>query len=238
MGYMKAAVTSLEYKPESKTKATWKIAIADAQHSITIERKHKTHRTMTLTVDGSTLVEAKAKDFDIDYDGNDDEDNEDSPWECRFFFIGERSVKFKVNEETRSGIQLESTDAVEGLKAEQRRFKRACQVSITNIRDLRVATLKIDDVLFSDLRDYQKKKEEQKSLDPEIFTMQYGLEIPKKIREEPPPGLAGLQQKWVDGMENLQGAVAAAQTGGIGGFFNAVAQGAKGVGKGYSNSPT
>lgn len=216
---------------------SWTIAISDAEHTISIERKHKTSRAMTLTVDGSVLVEARAQDFDIDYDGDDGESEaSDPPWVCRFFFLGERSVKFKVFEETRGGILLDSTDVVEGLTAAQRKFKRACVVTINNNRDLRDATLSIDDVLFSDFREFQKKKEDHIVLDPEIFTMQYGIAIPKKVREEPPPGLAGLHQKWMDGVENFQGAVDAAQTGGIGGFFNAMALGSKGSGKGSTGS--
>jgi len=220
---------------EGKTKMAWTIGIGPyAEHVISIERKYKTNRTMTLTVDGSTLVEAKARDFDIDYDGDDDEDEaRDPPWVCKFYFIGERSVKVKVNEESKAGMVLDSTDLVEAFTPEKRRFKKACTVTIGNPRDLRQATLKVDDILFEELKAPRKQSDGGSIvLEPEILQMQYGVAVPKKVRQDAPPGLAGIHQKWMEGVENVQTIVDATQKDGFGGFLQSVTQSVQGKGAG------
>lgn len=239
--YMKGELGAVSCKADSKTKMTWCISIGPyAEHTITVERKHKTSREMTLSVDGSVLVNAKARDFDIDYDGDDDESEAgDPPWVCKFYFIGERSLKFKVFEESKGGITLDTTEIVEGIAKENQIFKKACTVSIPNVRDLSESKLDIDGTLYRDLKEPRKKSEDAMHLTVEVLKMQYGIEVPRKIRNDPPPGLAAIQQKWMEGVENIQGAVAAGQTGGfLAGIQSlaAGATGAKGSGKGYSNA--
>merc|ERR1712039_246270 len=124
--------------------------------------------TLTLTVDGTTLVEAKAKHLAMDDedDGGDDKDAE-IPWVCRFYFVGERSVKFQVFEEAKNGIQLDSKDVVQGLKKEQRAIRIPCVVTVPNTKGLREAELEIGGKQFVDLKEPGKKSGESLTLHPD-----------------------------------------------------------------------
>merc|ERR1711920_390006 len=196
---------------------------------------------MTLIVHGKDLVEAQAKDFDIDDDGEDDDKDETRPWVCQFFFIGERSLKFKVFEETRGGIILDTTDEVEAIPKAKQVFKVPCTVTIKNPRDLSESILEVDGVNFSSLKEPRKKSEDALHLTPEVLKAQYGIDVPRKIRTEVPPGLANVQQKFIEGADNVKAAIAAGQEGGfmagVQAFVASAAAGSKGSGKGgYSNS--
>merc|ERR1712137_721772 len=179
--YMDAEVGAIKCTAESKTKMTWQISIGPyAEHTICVERKHKTNREMTLSVDGSTLVCAKARDFDIDYDGDDNESEaSDPPWVCQFYFIGEKSLKFKVYEESKGGIVLDSQDVVEALDKTAQIYKVPCIVTIPNVRDLSESTLNVNNTNYRDLKEPRKKSEDAMQLTVEVLKMQYNIEVPR-----------------------------------------------------------
>merc|ERR1711870_61986 len=108
--------------------------------------------------------------------------------------------------------------------------------TVPNVRDLSESVLDIDGTKYRDLKEPRKKSEDAMQLTVEVLKMQYNIEVPRKIRHDPPPGLAAIQQKWLEGVENIQGAVAAGQAGGFLAGIQSLAAGAKGAGKGYSNA--
>merc|ERR1712190_609002 len=142
----------------------------------------------------------------MDENGADDESEaaENAPWSATFHFIGERSVKFKVFEEVKGGMTLDSTDVIEGLTRAQQIFKKSCTVRIPNARHLDESTLQIDGQYFRDLKDPRKKSDEAIAIAPDVLTMQYGIDVPHKYRSDPPPGLAAIQAKWLEGVDNVQ----------------------------------
>merc|ERR1712039_168261 len=154
--------------------------------------------------------------------------------------IGEKSLKFKVYEESKGGIALDTTDVVEAIDKSAQIYKIPCTVAIPNVRDLGESMLTIDGKPYRELKEPRKASEDPMHLTVEVLKMQYGIDVPRKIRNDPPPGLAAIQQKWMEGVENIQGAVAAGQAGGfLAGIqqLAAGATGAKGSGKGgYSNA--
>jgi len=197
--FLSAEGRQISCSPESKTKMTWKFQLGPmAQHTVTVEKKSKTSKIVTLTVDGKLLVESAAKDFDCDWDDDHDdeaEEKEHGPWACKFRFLGERSLKFKVFETDTEGDPLESTDLVEALSPEQIKYQKVCVVSLTDSRDLTSALLEIDGVEFNQMKEAVSISEENIACDPEVLQMQYGITVPTKVRDEPPTGLKALQVK-------------------------------------------
>lgn len=200
--YLTSEPRAISSTPESKTKMSWRFQIGPmAEHTVTVEKKYKSSKIVTLTVDGKVLVESAAADFDSEWSSQDDESaspsstDEGGPWLCKFRFIGERSVKFKVFEQTSDGAALETTDLVEGLKKDQIKYTKVCTVSLKDQKDLRTALLEIDGVEFHALKQKTAIAEENIVCEPEVLQMQYGITTPAKVRDEPPTGLAAIHSK-------------------------------------------
>jgi len=197
--YLSSEARQISSSPESTTKMTWKFQLGPlAQHTVTVEKKKVASKIVTLMVDGKLLVESKAQDFDCDWDDereDETEDREHGPWACKFRFLGERSLKFKVFETDREGDPLETTDLLEALSPEQIKYTKVCVVSLTDSRDLTSALLEIDGVEFNQMKETASISEDNIVCDPEVLQMQYGIVLPTKVRDEPPTGLKALQAK-------------------------------------------
>lgn len=152
-------------------------------------------KLISLTVDGKLLVEATSEDFEADWESESSPavGSEDS-WVCKFRFLGERSIMFKVFETNGSGTALDSTDLVEGLKKHQMKICKACTVCVDDLTDLSTATLDIDGVNFHDLKPYAAPEAEPPiSCDPQVLSMQYDILAPHKVRDVAP--LAAIQER-------------------------------------------
>jgi len=147
-------------------------------------------RLVSLIVDGRVLVESIAEDFDVDWECSPAVDSE-TAWLCKFRFLGENSVLFKVFETNGSGVTLDSTDLVEGLRKDQIKVCKACTVCAADIADLSTATLDIDGVLFSSLKPYNPRDDRGAPIacDPQVLGMQYGIQVPHKVRDIAPMAL-------------------------------------------------
>eukprot|EP00419_Tripos_fusus_P006694 CAMPEP_0172670500 /NCGR_PEP_ID=MMETSP1074-20121228/10338_1 /TAXON_ID=2916 /ORGANISM="Ceratium fusus, Strain PA161109" /LENGTH=546 /DNA_ID=CAMNT_0013487425 /DNA_START=128 /DNA_END=1768 /DNA_ORIENTATION=+ len=147
---------------------------------------------LSLTVDGRVLVESAAEDFDVDWEsGSSPTVDSETAWLCKFRFLGENSVLFKVFETNGSGITLDSTDLVEGLRKDQIKVCKACTVCAEDIADLSTATLDIDGVLFGSLKPYSPPDIGGAPIacDPQVLGMQYGITVPHKVRDVAPMAL-------------------------------------------------
>jgi len=210
--YLAAELRSISCNPESKTKISWRFMIGPfAEHTVTLEKRYKSSRIATLVVDGKVLIESAAADFDCNWEAEEEGESqspsmaeEGGPWACKFRFIGERSVKFKVFEVSKDGLTLETTDLLEGLEREQIKYTKVCTVSAMNPRDLKTATLEIDGVSFHEMREKASFAEESIACDPDVLRLQYGLAVPVKVRDEPPKGLAALQGKLKEAGQQMQ----------------------------------
>lgn len=210
--YLASEVWALDHTVESKIRTQWTLNIGPyAEHTIMLEKVGAGHTDTTwmkggggiaaiekvaaaaeigvltqskivnLVVDGKTLVQAAAEDLDIDED-----ESSGCPWECKFRFIGERSIKFKVYETNSSGSMLESTDIVEGLRKDQIKFTKVCKLIVPDLADLSSASLEIDDVGFCELKPRPHQLETDQDLivcDPKALEMQYNVIVPSKIRD-------------------------------------------------------
>merc|ERR1711879_105884 len=85
------------------------------EHTIEIERKWAS-KIITLSVDGEKFIEASSEDIDCAKDH----------WECRFRFVGEKSIDFDVYEENRDGESLDAKTVV----SKKTPFTRECVVCI------------------------------------------------------------------------------------------------------------
>lgn len=153
-------------------------------------------RLVSLIVDGRVLVESTAEDFDVDWEDESTPDiDSENGWLCKFRFLGENSVLFKVFESNGSGVTLDSTDLVEGLRRDQIKVCKACTVCAADITDLSTATLDIDGVLFTSLKPYSPPdaREAPVACDPQVLGLQYGITVPYKVRDIAPMAL--IQEK-------------------------------------------
>lgn len=135
---------------------------------------------MTLYVDNEVLAECTSSDLGCSPD----------VWRCKFCFIGERHMDFKVFEETKDGWPLDS-------KTELTKSFQYCHVVEVvyphrAINDLTDATVTIDAVPFERLPCMldQHKGLPNLSVIPSVLKAQFGIEIPKKIAAQDTRGIA------------------------------------------------
>eukprot|EP00408_Alexandrium_pacificum_P017999 CAMPEP_0171198198 /NCGR_PEP_ID=MMETSP0790-20130122/22807_1 /TAXON_ID=2925 /ORGANISM="Alexandrium catenella, Strain OF101" /LENGTH=516 /DNA_ID=CAMNT_0011663471 /DNA_START=125 /DNA_END=1672 /DNA_ORIENTATION=- len=218
--YMSQEPRSVEATAHSKAKMSWRFRIGPyAEHTVLIEKKLVGHtaqstqimssalggmkqvtdlaemgllqqsKTVCLSVDGKALVEAAAEDFDADCP-----EAASAAWSCKFRFIGERSAKFLVYETNGSGMTLDTTDLVEGLREDQIKISKVCTVCIPDLTDLSTAALCIDGAGFNTMRPHEPPAAEPPLAgDPQVLEMQYNIKAPYKIRDVAP--LAALHEK-------------------------------------------
>jgi len=216
--YMASEARSISATPESKTKMTWRFEVGPkAQHTVTVEKRYKSSKIVTLSVDGKVLVECASGDLDLespDFDEHSASPSsaaESGPWCGYFRLIGERSIKAKVFEQSQDGLTLETTDLVEVLPRDKIKYTRNCRVTIQSQKDLGSATLDIDGVDFGELKPAAACPETNMECEPEVLQMQYGLTVPPKVREVPPSVMQAMQSKlkeageqWKEGWEKAQ----------------------------------
>mmetsp|Transcript_69337 Transcript_69337/g.206474 ORF Transcript_69337/g.206474 Transcript_69337/m.206474 type:complete len:524 (-) Transcript_69337:36-1607(-) len=220
-GYMTSDPRSVEASAQGTTKMSWKFRLGPyAEHTLLLEKKLvgqsaqlmssagtsmlsgmrqvadiaetgllQQSKLVCLSVDGRVLVEAAAEDFDADCP-----EAASAAWACKFRFIGERSVKFLVYETNGSGMTLDTTSLVEGLRKDQIKISKVCTLCIADLADLSTSSLFIDGVSFNELKPYAEPTSEPAlSGDPQVLEMQYDIRAPYKIRDVAP--LAALQEK-------------------------------------------
>lgn len=218
--YMSQEPRSVEVTAHSKAKMSWHFRLGPyADHTVVLEKKLVGHtaqssqmmssalggmkqvtdlaemgllqqsKTVCLSVDGKVLVEAAAEDFDAGCP-----EATSAAWACKFRLVGERSVKFLVYETNGSGMTLDTTDLVEGLRKDQIKISKVCTVCVADLTDLSTASLCVDGVSFDNMKAFSPPAGEQPlSGDPQVLEMQYNIKAPYKIRDVAP--LAALQEK-------------------------------------------
>jgi len=206
--YLSQEACSVRVRSEGKNKTTWEIQIGPfATHVICLERKFS-NRILTLTVDGTILVESTASDFDCaddEEDGQEEHEQSDhGTWHCLFRFIGERSVKFQVHENTPDGKPLDSTDILEGLRPEQVPYSHVCTITVKDIKFLTGACLAVSGVKFEDLKQYTPNDESPLKVDPVLLERQHGLHVPYKCKQDIPSGLLAVTAALREGWEKNQ----------------------------------
>jgi hypothetical protein len=165
----------------SRQQRSWNLQLGPfATHTLRLEKKNRVSPVMTLYVDDEVLVECSSSDLGSSRD----------EWRCKFGFIGERQMDFKVFEETKDGWPLDSKKEV--TKAYQ--YHHIVEVVYPHraIDSLIEATVTIDGVLFEGL---PCMLEEHKglpnlSITASALIAQYGIEIPKKVAPQDTRGIA------------------------------------------------
>mmetsp|Transcript_124918 Transcript_124918/g.388881 ORF Transcript_124918/g.388881 Transcript_124918/m.388881 type:complete len:491 (-) Transcript_124918:30-1502(-) len=213
--YLSSEARGISTAPESATKISWSFQIGPtAQHTVSLEKKFKGSKIVTLTVDGKVLIEAAASDFDLEVPEGDTQSSTSAgwgPWCGAFRLIGQRSVKAKVFEQNQEGTPLETTDLVEVLPEKEVKYTKTVRVRVSDQKDLRSAVLDIDGVDFASLKPAAAVAETSMEVEPEVLKMQYNLDVPTKVREVPPTALQAMQsklkeagQQWQEGWEKAQ----------------------------------
>lgn len=164
--------------PERRKK-TWVLKVGPfAEHVIQIERKYKmvgVSSIVTLSVDGTTMVESNSEDVDSD--------PLVAKWQASFKFFGERFIVWDVPETDRHGHVLETR----GFLRQPFRFTNTIEVRITDSRNFFSADLFVDQKNFNDLRLVLAPHDEHPSLkmNADVMFAQYKLKVPSKEKWEP-----------------------------------------------------
>mmetsp|Transcript_15980 Transcript_15980/g.31213 ORF Transcript_15980/g.31213 Transcript_15980/m.31213 type:complete len:471 (+) Transcript_15980:65-1477(+) len=174
----------------SRTAKSWTFQFGPfAEHLVEIERRYKSSKAMTLSVDGEVLCEGEAEDID----------SRPGMWECRFQLIGERYLDWEVYEHDVDGRTLDSTDIVR----QRHKYSQECIVSMPEGKQLDVATAKlaIGGYDFQELPQahQQSQYDERLELAPEALLGSYGLAVPYKVNEKAPMGFSAWADKLRDG---------------------------------------
>lgn len=151
-------------------------------------------RIVAVSVDGVLLVEAMAEDFDADWETDASPSTRGgAAWACRFRFVGERSIPFKVFETDEAGVALDTTGLAEGLRKDQVRICKVCTVCVHDLADLSTAALDVDGTSFSDMQQYSAPAEEEEPIacDAQALKLQYGILPPFRVRDAAPRAGAG-----------------------------------------------
>jgi len=206
--YLSQEACGVRVESQGKNKITWDIQIGPfARHVICLERKFS-NKILTLTVDGTILIESKASDFDCAGD-EENEQEEHGPsdhgtWYCVFRFLGERSVKFHIHENAPDGTPLDSTDILEGLRPDQVPYSHVCTINVTDIKNLPGASLDVSGVRFEDLKQYKPDGDSPLKVDPILLERQHGLHVPYKCKQDAPTGLQAVTAALKEGWEKKQ----------------------------------
>jgi len=172
--FLTGEVRSVEQHTEGKLKKWWRFQIGPfAEHIVQVEKRSAGNKTVTLTVDGEVLCEAKAEDIE----------SRDDWWECHFRFMGERYVDWLVHTCNSEGVPLDSMDTV----VQRTVFAHFCSVSF--VEDISEAILYIGNDEFSDLpHARQPPSIETNEWAPEALGASFGLVVPYKVDPDAPTG--------------------------------------------------
>lgn len=186
----------------NKLKQTWTVQIGPfAQHVIEVEKKYKSSKVASLSVDGELLVEGTGDDID----------SRPEWWEASFRLAGERSIDWEVYEHDVNGRALNT----QGIVQQITKVNHTCVVSfLADEKDLTKARFTIDDVEFDCLQQWKVLDNEEKLvIAPEAMQGSYDLTVPFKVSDAPLSGFAALTG-------NIQNAISPTNaSGGGGGFF-------------------
>jgi len=178
--FLTGEVRAVRRETESRLKKWWRFQIGPfAEHIVQVEKKSKSaaDKTITLTVDGEVLCEAKAEDI---------ESREDW-WECHFRFMGERYLDWNVHTCNSDGVPLDAM----GNVVQRTAFAHFCSVSF--VEDISEATLYIDNREYADFPDAREPMStEPTEWTPEALGASFGLMVPHKIDPDAPTGLGAV----------------------------------------------
>jgi len=170
--FLTGQVFGLTNEVSSALKKEWTIRLGPfAEHKIRIEKKHKSSKLISLSVDGDLLAESTAEDLE----------SPEGHWACQFRFVGERSLDWEVHESDENGRTLDST----GLVHQPMKFGVSCMVYFEeSLRDLSEARLYIDGNDFTELLEPPENINELGlCLRPEALEGSYSLRVPYKCRD-------------------------------------------------------
>jgi hypothetical protein len=170
-------------------KKAWKVMVGMCQHTIEVERQHRTSKHITLTVDGAVLIEALAEDIGC----------QDGVWATSFRFVGEPVLEFEVYETDTNGYPL----ATQGRVEQKRPYNRQCVVQVQDMSNLAKTNLFIDGVEFKEMDLFQQAHAQGSiTIAPTAMTAQYQITVPYKVNRETAPANGGLFGHGIFGLSN------------------------------------
>jgi hypothetical protein len=182
--FLKSEVQLVESQ-STRLKHTWTISLGQtAEHVIEIEKKWSMSKIVTVSVDGSRMVEAKAEDLECPT----------HEFVCNFCLVGERFLEFEVHETNADGIVLDST----GVARSRMKVMKHCSVHIPDENDFNTAVLLVEGVPFSLMQDSRKPKPgDSIDIAPEVLLSVYGIRVPFKVNEAAHAGLQNITDSLV-----------------------------------------
>lgn len=179
--YLNVIAQQVSWQPQ-KLRTSWRIGIGPwAEHTIEVEKKYKSSKVVTLTVDGATLVESAAEDIDVE-----------GAWRCEWNFNFSTRIDFQLYETNRDAVPLDSTATVTQVN---KCAHRLAVVIPTEERDLSKAQLYVNDVEFKALeRKLEPHPESDLRVDPEVIWGMYRIKVPYQVNLEAPAASMAFEQ--------------------------------------------
>jgi len=161
-------------------KKSWSVQVGTCTpHWITLEKKYKSSKIVTLSIDDDVIAQASAEDLENDF-------NVGEFWYADFQLMGERFVEYLVYEVDQHSNTLDSQSKVRTPL----RFSIPCRVSAPRGDDMSCARLTVDGRDFSQLPVVRFDElngtaaQQQLEISPEALNLQLGLVVPYKIRHQ------------------------------------------------------
>jgi len=172
-------------------KKSWSLQVGTCTpHWITVEKKYKNSKIVTLAIDDDVIAQASAEDLECDA-------HQGQWWYADFQLMGERFVEYLVHEVDQHSNTLDSQCKVRTPL----RFTIPCRVSAPRSDDMSCARLTVDGQDFSQLPVVRFDElnaapaQQQLEISPQALNLQLGLVVPYKVRQQDVSSMASILEE-------------------------------------------
>lgn len=158
---------------KTKLKCEWNIQIgAFGEHHIVAEKKSKSSKEVSVTIDGNLVVGGSAADLG------------GTEWSADVAIQGGLALKYKLHKTDTSGVVMDQSEIVTKMLL----HSNTMRISVPDLSNLGTAMLECDDVEYSDLQQYKVPPPEPMidgSL--ETFEMTHDMSVPYLVDDASAP---------------------------------------------------
>jgi hypothetical protein len=166
--YLGDEASLISFEPHHLS-TSWTVSFGEfAEHVIKLEKRYKSSKIVTLSVDGDVLVEATAEDLHCA-----------SGWECTFRLVGKKTVNFEVYETDADGVSLDSKATV----SKSTPFVKTLRVRIPDETNFNTAELTVNDATFDCVTERRRYQAERFEMRIETFFMTFKIPVPSKVND-------------------------------------------------------
>lgn len=173
----------------TKTCTWWEIQVGPSKRRVELEKKAKSSKVLTLSIDGQELVATTGQDLGCSGES----------WSVGFQLFSELSINFEVFQNNKDGVTLD-TKAVETMK---HKYNHKCRIQLMEMRDVRDAKLYVNDVEFMNLPQPSQHAEPELTVATQVLEAQegqYKLRVPWSTNHAAAAGVQKLAERPMTGI--------------------------------------